>query len=89
MLKYLKPVNVVYTFEPFPGNHRFFRSEESQIKLIPCALAATEGSMPFRVSSTVDENSAWGKKGMVGYSSVGFLVTGEQSKNDIVVKYFH
>lgn len=64
----------VYAFEPFPGNHRFFKGIDPRIQLIPKALAETKKTMAFKVSSVVSENSLWGRqKGMVGYSSVGHL----------------
>lgn len=80
MLEHMGVENKVYAFEPFPGNHRFFRPEEERIVLIPKALAEQEKLMTFRVSSVVQEDSEWGKRGMAGYSSVGRLVAGSPAK---------
>jgi len=77
MQKYLTPSRTVFAFEPYPGNHRFFRQEESQILLIKKALAETEKKMNFRVPSVVSLDSVWGKQGYAGYSSVGYLATGK------------
>lgn len=65
---------VVYAFEPFPGNHRFFQGIDPRIHFIPNALADENKTMAFRVSSVVAEDSEWGRRGMAGYSSVGRLV---------------
>lgn len=86
MANHLELGSKIYVFEPFPGNHRFFNPSETQITLMRSALAAENGSMAFRVSSVVDENSTWGKKGMAGYSSVGYLVTGQPTESDILVE---
>jgi FkbM family methyltransferase len=64
----------VYAYEPFPGNHRFFRDLDPRIRLIPKALAAESGRQSFRVASVVQADSAWGERGMQGYSSGGRLV---------------
>jgi FkbM family methyltransferase len=86
MLKHLSPSSIVYAFEPFPGNYRFFKPEETQIIFIKKALAETGKRMTFRVPSVVLENSVWGKNGGVGYSSVGYLTNGApSSEKDIQV----
>jgi len=76
MLQHLGPAQKVYAFEPFPGNHRFFKPAETRILLHKQALAAGPGQMCFRVPSTVAAESAWGQQGLAGYSSVGYLVPG-------------
>lgn len=73
MLNYLSDDAHIYAFEPFLGNHRFFAKSDHRIELIPKALAESNKSMTFYVPSTVGENSKWGKHGMTGYSSVGYL----------------
>lgn len=73
MLKHLSEDACVYAFEPFPGNHRFFKGADYRIELIPMALAESKKNMSFYVSTTVAEDSKWGKTGMTGYSSVGYL----------------
>ena len=76
---------MVFAFEPFPGNHRFFEGCDPRIVLIRKALADANGSMPFRVGSVVSADSEWGRKGMEGYSSVGMLVE-EPQPDDLTVE---
>jgi len=76
MLGYMSADSTVYAFEPFPGNHRFFANCDSRIKLIPKALAEISKEMSFLVTSTVNTDSVWGRRGMEGYSSVGKLIDG-------------
>lgn len=76
MQKYISSTRTVFAFEPYPGNHKFFKYEESQILLVKKALAEIEKKMTFRVPSVVADNSTWGKQGYAGYSSVGYLATG-------------
>lgn len=84
--KYLNPLRTVYAFEPYPGNHKFFKQEERQIILKKKALAEAERIMTFRVHSVVSEDSEWGKQGYAGYSSVGYLASGSiNSATDIEV----
>jgi len=83
MLKYA--TGTVYAFEPFPGNHRFFNGIDARIRLVPKALADENRAMSFRVSSTVSEDSEWGRRGLTGYSSVGYL-TAAPAENDISVE---
>lgn len=84
--KHLAPSRTVYAFEPFPGNHKFFKEEERQIILVKKALAEAEKKMTFRVPSVVSEDSVWGKQGYSGYSSVGYLATGGlQAATDLEV----
>ncbi len=66
----------VFAFEPFPGNHRFYDTEETErIRLFKAALADQAGKKSFFVGSTVDSKSKWAKeRGLEGYSSVGYLV---------------
>lgn len=81
ILKHLAGGSVVYAFEPFPGNHRFFKAEDNRIELIPKALAEADKVMTFRVPSAVAEESVWGKRGLAGYSSVGHIVAGSPTTN--------
>lgn len=86
ILKHLAEGRMVYAFEPFPGNHRFFEEQKEGIQLIPKALAEANKKMRFRVPSIVTEESVWGKRGLVGYSSVGHLVSGRATDKDIEVE---
>jgi FkbM family methyltransferase len=74
MLAHLSSSATIHAFEPFPGNHRFFADADPRTRLIPKALAETSKQMSFLVTSTVASDSAWGRRGMTGYSSVGKLV---------------
>ena len=86
MLNHITDRSFIYAFEPFPGNHRFFWDCDHRVKLIPVALAERAKKMPFFVPSVVTEDSEWGRRGMAGYSSVGFLKdTDETSANSIMV----
>jgi FkbM family methyltransferase len=76
---------MVFAFEPFPGNHRFFRDCDPRIILIRKALGEANKPMPFRVSSTVSADSEWGRRGMEGYSSVGRLVE-EPQPDDLTIE---
>ncbi len=80
MLPALTEGHAIYAFEPFPGNHRFFTGIDPRINLIRKALGATTERRMFHVSSSVTADSAWGKRGMEGYSSVGHLVDGSAEK---------
>jgi FkbM family methyltransferase len=71
MAKHLAEGSFIYAFEPFPGNHRFFEGRDPRIILRKEALAEQRGTVSFNVRSVVDEGSAWGKRGMAGYSSAG------------------
>jgi FkbM family methyltransferase len=75
MLRHLSADSVCYAFEPFPGNHRFFDGIDPRVILVPKAMDAEQRQSKFRVPSVVQEDSVWGKKGMVGYSSVGHLTS--------------
>jgi FkbM family methyltransferase len=83
MLPYI--TGSVYAFEPFPGNHRFFEGVDPRIRLIKKALADRDGSVAFRVSATVKPESEWGQRGMVGYSSLGYIVE-ERRETDLEVQ---
>lgn len=86
ILKHLQPSRVVFAFEPYPGNHKFFKPAEERIILIKKALAETNKVMTFRVPSVVSADSVWGEKGYAGYSSVGYLAAGvPTSETDIEV----
>lgn len=71
MIKHLTAESVVYAFEPFPGNHRFFGNCHERVVLRKQALAETHRSVVFNVPAVVGEDSEWGRRGMVGYSSGG------------------
>lgn len=87
IIRYLAPGQRVHAFEPFPGNHRFFKPEETNILLHPYAMAATPCEMTFRIPSVVQEDSEWGRAGMAGYSSVGYLTSATpESDKDLVVQ---
>lgn len=73
MLRHAHPEAICYAFEPFPGNHRFLESLGAQVVLRKEALAEQARVATFQVSSVVSADSAWGKRGLEGYSSVGFL----------------
>lgn len=75
----------IHAFEPFPGNHRFFTELDPRIRLIQKALSDMNRTMAFRVSHVVTEDSDWGKRGMSGYSSVGYLVE-KPADNDLSVE---
>lgn len=72
----------VYAFEPFQGNHRFFRDDEDKIILCTEALSNIKKRMPFRVPSIVTSDSHWGQQGMAGYSSVGYLTEDSAPQGD-------
>ena len=80
LLKYLEDPGVVFAFEPFQGNFRFFDSLDRRIILVKKALYHEAAQGRFFVASTVSEDSAWGKRGLAGYSSVGRLVDRHQDK---------
>ena len=64
---------LIYAFEPFPGNHRFFDQCDSRIKLIKSAISDSIGTASFLVPKVVEESDPWAEKGLIGYSSVGHL----------------
>jgi len=72
----------VIGFEPFPGNHPYFLQNTktlANVELIPKAASSTTGYSSFRVLSTVQGNEkGWNQ--MQGYSSTGFLISGEENK---------
>ncbi len=76
---------VVYAFEPFPGNHRFFADRDERIVLLPYALAETRKTMAFRVRSVVLADPAGHGHEVAGYSEVGTLVTDGQD-GDLTVQ---
>jgi len=82
MLKCAHPEAVCYAFEPFPGNHRFLESLGPGVILRKEALAEQAKLASFQVSSVVSADSAWGQRGMEGYSSVGFLT--EKPRADVM-----
>ena len=76
LLRYGTHKSSCFAFEPFPGNHKFFDGKDSRIKLVRAALGADNRQVDFAVPSVVDADSEWGRRGMAGYSSVGFIGTG-------------
>lgn len=69
----LIPDATVYAFEPFPGNHRFFKKTPKAVKLIKKALADTKRRSKFQVRSAV-QGGVKGKD-FDGYSSLGSLTS--------------
>jgi len=87
MLEHLPADAVIYAYEPFPGNHRFFEGCSQQIKLMKRALADKSSEMTLAVSAVVPDDSDWGKRGLTGYSSAGHLVQGSPThEHDTVVE---
>jgi FkbM family methyltransferase len=81
MLRDTRPDAQCYAFEPFPGNHRFLEGQtDPRIVLRKEALAEVAKTAQFQVTSTVAADSAWGQRGMEGYSSVGFLTDTPSAK---------
>ena len=64
---------LVYAFEPFPGNHRFFKNQDSRIKLVKAAISDHAGHSRFCIPKVVTEGDDWGARGFVGYSSLGHI----------------
>ncbi len=73
ILNELSPQDKVFAFEPFNGNHRFFKGLDDRIILHKKALYERETTMNLSIPGVVEENSAWGKRGLTGYSSGGHL----------------
>lgn len=73
MLECAAPGATCYAFEPFPGNHRFLDGLGPQVIVHKEALAEQAKVSTFQVSSVVTAESVWGRRGLEGYSSVGFL----------------
>jgi FkbM family methyltransferase len=73
MLKATNPGAICYSFEPFPGNHRFLEDLGPRVIVRKEAMAEEVKTMTFSVSSVVAADSVWGQRGMEGYSSVGYL----------------
>jgi FkbM family methyltransferase len=48
---------------------------DPRVSLVQAALAANEGQQPFFTPMTVQSDSTWGRRGLVGYSSVGSIVS--------------
>lgn len=82
MLKCAHPEAVCYAFEPFPGNFRFLEDLGSKVIVRKEALAEEAKTATFQVSSVVSADSAWGQRGLEGYSSVGFLT--EKPRADVM-----
>ncbi len=79
-LRHIQCPGVVFAFEPFPGNFRFFDEVDQRIILIKKALYSEQARRRFFVVSTVSKDSDWGKKGFAGCSSVGKLIENQESK---------
>lgn len=86
LLKCADPGAVCYAFEPFPGNHRFLENLGPHVVVRKEALAEKSKVSTFQVSSVVSADSAWGHKGLEGYSSVGFLTEKPQSGNRLTLE---
>ncbi len=71
--KYTNLNGLIYAFEPFQGNHRFFKNLDSRIKLIDKALYNENVVKEFTIPSVVSKKDKWAEKGMVGYSSLGYI----------------
>lgn len=71
--KYTKLNGLIYAFEPFQGNHRFFRNLDSRIKLIDKALYNENVIKEFTIPGLVSKKDKWAEKGMLGYSSLGYI----------------
>lgn len=85
ILKYIEHPGIVFVFEPFPGNFRFFDKLDERIVLIKKALYSEETRRNLFVASTVSEDSDWGKRGFVGYSSVGKLIEDFEKKEKMLI----
>ena len=83
MLSYINDDGIIFAFEPFTGNHRFFEKiTDDRIRLIKKALFNERSVQQLFVRSTVAEESLWGRgKMLTGYSSLGF-VDGNPEKRD-------
>jgi len=81
--KVLKKTGKVYAFEPFIGNHKFFKNYDKRIVLVQKALAENNQKKRFIVNSSVSEDSVWGRRGMTGYSSLGHICRTEQESLDV------
>ncbi len=71
--KFTSQNGLIYAFEPFPGNHRFFSDLDSRIKHIDKALYNNNQIKEFTIPSVVSEEDKWAEKGMLGYSSLGYI----------------
>lgn len=75
MLPYLQVNGKIFAFEPFIGNFRFLDAcDPRYITVIKKALSSQSNPKRLYVESTVTKDSQWGKAGMEGYSSLGFLI---------------
>tara|TARA_B100000242_G_C43031956_1_gene480869 strand:+ start:893 stop:1801 length:909 start_codon:yes stop_codon:yes gene_type:complete len=71
--KYTNPNGLIYAFEPFPGNHRFFSDLDPRIKLVNKALYNNNIVKEFTIPSVVSKQDKWAEKGLLGYSSLGYI----------------
>ena len=82
--KYTKKDGEVLAFEPFAGNHKFFEGIDPRIKLIKKALYCKNIFKSFTVSKTVSNDDEWAQKGLLGYSSLGFIDNSSKFKSLIL-----
>lgn len=86
------PATRVVAFEPFPGNHGFFREKTAgrAVRLVPAAVSDVAGKVRFVVDSTV-QGSEPGWEKLTGYSSVGFIqpLSLKRRLKDVVKKALH
>jgi FkbM family methyltransferase len=78
LLAHLNPDGRLLAIEPFPQNLELFLDDvkgDPRVSLVQAALAANEGQQPFFTPMTVQSDSTWGRRGLVGYSSVGSIVS--------------
>lgn len=71
----------IVAFEPFPGNHQFFLEKThafKNVQLVKKAVSNQAGVSTFHVPSIVIEGKE-AYTNMHGYSSVGFLMQGNES----------
>ena len=73
MLRSMPSAKQIWAFEPFEGNHRFFKDADSRVSLARYAMYKESTQMKFEVSTVVQTDSTWGARGLAGYSSAGRL----------------
>jgi FkbM family methyltransferase len=70
------PASRVIAFEPFAGNHRHFANnvgDDPRVTLRHVAVANRRGREPFAVPKIMDAGGEGWAKGLIGYSSLGYL----------------
>jgi len=81
---YLDVNGKILSVEPFPGNWRFLEDLSRYDKRIihyPYALSNNNKDRYFYNPRTVKSDSTWGKRGLTGYSSIGRLLSEQESSN--------